>query len=85
MSEFERELQELLAAGKNIEAIKLCCCHSGLVLRLISPASTRDEHRAQTIGYEMADAADKSGVGGTFHVLSVSAIGAQVLALGVED
>ena len=47
--------------------------------------TTRDEHRAQTIGYEMADAADKARVGGTFHVLSVSPVGAQVLALGVED
>jgi homoserine kinase len=47
--------------------------------------TTRDERRAQTIGYEMADAADKARVGGTFHVLSVSPVGAQVLALGVED
>lgn len=47
--------------------------------------TTRDEHRAQTIGYEMADAADKSRVGGTFHILGVSPNGAQVLALGVED
>ena len=46
--------------------------------------TTEGEHRAQTIGYEMADAADKSRVGGTFHVLRVSPIGAQVLALGVE-
>lgn len=43
------------------------------------------EHRAMTIGYEMADAADKARLPGTFHVLEPTAQGAQVLALGVED
>ena len=46
--------------------------------------TTRGERRAQTIGYEMADAADKAGVGGTFYVLEPTRAGAQVLALGVE-
>ncbi|MCE2469567.1 MAG: homoserine kinase [Dehalococcoidia bacterium] len=46
--------------------------------------TTREERRAQTIGYEMADAADKAGVGGTFYVLEPANTGAQVLALGVE-
>ena len=41
----------------------------------------RSEHRAMTIGYEMADAADKSRVPGDFMVLEPTATGAEVLAL----
>ena len=36
-----------------------------------------DEHRAFTIGYEMADAGDKSGLTGTFQVLKPAARGAE--------
>lgn len=45
----------------------------------------QSEHRAMTIGYEMADAAGKARLAGTFHVLEPTPQGAQVLALGVED
>jgi len=37
----------------------------------------RGENRAFTIGYEMADAADKAGLAGTFRVLDPSPIGAE--------
>lgn len=47
--------------------------------------TTKDEHRAQTIGYEMADAADKAGVSASFRILEPAQTGAQVLALGVES
>ena len=47
--------------------------------------TTRSENRAQTIGYEMADAADKSRIGGTFRVLDIAKTGAQAIALGIED
>ena len=38
--------------------------------------TTREENRAFTIGYEMADAGDKSGLTGTFRVLEPAATGA---------
>ena len=38
--------------------------------------TTKPEHRAFTIGYEMADGADKAGLAGTFRVLEPSAVGA---------
>jgi homoserine kinase len=38
--------------------------------------TTRGENRALTIGYEMADAGDKSGLTGTFRVLDPSPVGA---------
>lgn len=41
--------------------------------------TTTDENRAFTIGYEMADAADKSGLTGTFRVLKPAAQGAELL------
>ncbi len=41
--------------------------------------TTRGENRAFTIGYEMADAADKSGLPGTFRVLDPSPTGAEVV------
>ena len=41
--------------------------------------TTRSENRAFTIGYEMADAADKSGLQGTFRILDPSATGAEVI------
>jgi homoserine kinase len=39
--------------------------------------TTRGENRAFTIGYEMADAADKAGMSGTFRVLDPSPTGAE--------
>ena len=39
----------------------------------------RDENRAFTIGYEMADAGDKSGLTGTFQVLKPARGGAEVI------
>ena len=41
--------------------------------------TTKSENRAFTIGEEMADAADKSGLPGTFRVLDPSPTGAEVL------
>lgn len=41
--------------------------------------TTRGENRAFTIGVEMTDAADKSGLPGTFRVLEPSPAGAEVL------
>ena len=41
--------------------------------------TTKGENRAFTIGAEMADAADKSGLPGTFRVLEPSPAGAEVL------
>ncbi len=41
--------------------------------------TTKGENRAFTIGAEMADAADKSGLPGTFRVLEPSPTGAEVL------
>ena len=41
--------------------------------------TTRGENRAFTIGYEMANAADKSGLQGTFRILDPSATGAVVI------
>ena len=41
--------------------------------------TTRGENRAFTIGYEMADAADKSGLQGTFRVLDPAPNGAEVV------
>ncbi|MCH8199882.1 MAG: hypothetical protein IIA54_07435, partial [Chloroflexi bacterium] len=41
--------------------------------------TTRGENRAFTIGAEMTDAADKSGLPGTFRVLEPSPAGAEVL------
>ena len=42
------------------------------------------EHRAMTIGYEMADAADKAHLPGRFVVLEPAKMGAEVLALDGE-
>ena len=42
--------------------------------------TTRDENRAFTIGYEMADAGDKSGLPGTFRVLDPSPAGAEIVS-----
>ena len=39
--------------------------------------TTRGENRAFTIGYEMADGADKAGLAGTFRVLDPSTTGAE--------
>ena len=39
----------------------------------------KSEHRALTIGYEMADAGDKARAPGTFLVLEPSPTGAEVL------
>jgi homoserine kinase len=47
--------------------------------------ATRGENRAFTIGYEMADAADKSGLQGTFRVLDPSPTGAEVVDAVPED
>ncbi len=47
--------------------------------------TTRSENRAFTIGYEMADAADKSGLQGTFRVLDPSPTGAEVVDEVPED
>jgi len=47
--------------------------------------TTRGENRAFTIGYEMADAADKSGLQGTFRVLDPSSTGAEVVDAVPED
>ena len=44
----------------------------------------KSEHRAMTIGYEMADAADKARLPGEFVILDPAPSGAMVLALGVE-
>ena len=41
--------------------------------------TTRGENRAFTIGYEMADAADKAGLPGTFRILEPCATGAEVI------
>jgi len=41
--------------------------------------TTRGENRAFTIGYEMANAADKSGLQGTFRILDPSSTGARVI------
>ncbi|MEK9659295.1 MAG: homoserine kinase [Chloroflexota bacterium] len=41
--------------------------------------TTRGENRAFTIGYEMADAADKAGMTGTFRVLEPSPTGAETV------
>lgn len=41
--------------------------------------TTRSENRAFTIGYEMADAADKSGLQGAFRILDPSVTGAEVV------
>ncbi|MQF86112.1 MAG: homoserine kinase [SAR202 cluster bacterium] len=46
--------------------------------------TTKEEHRAFTIGYEMADAADKSGLTGTFKVLTPAAHGAKLLSTSEE-
>lgn len=46
--------------------------------------TTRGENRAFTIGYEMADAGDKSGLTGAFHVLEPSPVGA-ALTDGAPD
>ena len=44
----------------------------------------KPENRAMAIGYEMADAAQKAGAPGTFHVLEPSLTGAEVLAVDGE-
>jgi homoserine kinase len=44
----------------------------------------KSEHRAMTIGLEMADAADKARLPGSFVVLEPTSTGAEVLALGAE-
>ena len=81
--------QKVFPAMKHIFRNAMAAGASGVFLSgagsSVVAFTTQGEHRAQTIGYEMADAADKSRVGSTFHVLSVSPVGAQVLALGVED
>ncbi|MBL76007.1 MAG: homoserine kinase [Chloroflexi bacterium] len=46
--------------------------------------TTKEEHRAFTIGYEMADAADKSGLTGTFKVLTPAAHGVKLLSASEE-
>ncbi len=46
--------------------------------------TTKEEHRAFTIGYEMADAADKSGLTGTFKILTPAAHGAKLLSTSEE-
>ena len=45
----------------------------------------KSENRAMTIGYEMADAADKARVPGTFRVLDPSPIGVHTIAPEVEE
>ena len=45
----------------------------------IMALTKRGENRAFTIGYEMADAGDKSGLTGTFRVLEPSPAGAEVV------
>ena len=47
--------------------------------------TTRAENRAFTIGYEMADAGDKSGLPGTFRVLDPSPTGAEVVSEGPPE
>ncbi len=47
--------------------------------------TTRPENRAMTIGYEMADAADKAGVPGTFRVLEPAATGVETVAVDTEE
>jgi homoserine kinase len=47
--------------------------------------TSRDEHRAFTIGYEMADGADKLRLAGTFRVLDPSATGAEVVDAVPDD
>lgn len=46
--------------------------------------TSKSGNRAMTIGYEMADAADKARLPGKFLVLEPVNVGAEVLALGVE-
>ena len=46
--------------------------------------TSKSERRAMTIGFEMADAADKSHLPGKFVILEPVAVGAEVLAEGVE-
>ena len=46
--------------------------------------TSKSDNRAMTIGYEMADAADKARLPGKFLVLEPVSAGAEVLALGVE-
>ncbi len=47
--------------------------------------TTREENRALTIGYEMAYAADKSGLTGTFRVLAPASEGAAPVDLASEE
>ena len=51
----------------------------------VTALTMESEHRAATIGYEMADAADKARVPGTFRVLEPSPTGVETLALDEEE
>jgi homoserine kinase len=51
----------------------------------IMALTVQSEHRAATIGYEMADAADKARIPGTFRVLDSSPTGVEVLELDEEE
>jgi homoserine kinase len=50
----------------------------------IMALTVKSEHRAATIGYEMADAADKARIPGTFRVLDSSPTGVEVLEMDEE-
>ena len=81
--------QQIFPPMKQLFANALSAGARGVFLSGAGPTvlalTTREEHRAFTIGYEMADAADKSRLPGDFRVLEPSPTGAQVIALGVED
>ncbi|MBM3939531.1 MAG: homoserine kinase [SAR202 cluster bacterium] len=76
------EMKHLFAAARKAGARGVFLSGAG---SSVIALTTKGEHRAMTIGYEMADAADKLRFPGAFRVLEPSAVGAQVLALGVED
>lgn len=80
--------QEVFPAMKQIFKNAMAAGAKGVFLSgagsCVIAITTRAENRAQTIGYEMADAADKSRVTGTFRVLDIASKGAQTIALGLE-
>ena len=80
--------QRLFPAMKQIFANALKAGARGVFLSgagsSVLALTTRPENRAMTIGYEMADAADKARVPGTFRVLDPAATGVETVALDTE-